>query len=110
MSNSGIDSFLWREDRYREILRTPRKSDLLVKIWREAFAEEYPEDADPFGFVSVSDLNRIVEQLKLQPSAKLLDVGCGRGGPGLWIAREGGASLIGIDVLPEAIAQAKVLK
>src|SRR6185295_5620956 len=46
--------------------------------------------------------------LKLEPGAKLLDVGCGRGGPGLWIARKTGASLIGIDILPEAIAQARL--
>lgn len=103
-------NFMWQEDRYREVLRTPQKSDLLVKIWRDAFAEEYPDDADPFGFVTISDLNRFAEALKLREGERLLDVGCGRGGPGLWVARKTGAALIGMDILPEAVAQADALR
>jgi SAM-dependent methyltransferase len=33
-------------------------------------------------------------------------LGCGRGGPGLWLARETGVSLVGVDFSPVAIAQA----
>lgn len=101
---------MWREDRYREVLSTPQKSDLLVKIWRDAFAEEYPDDADPFGFVTISDLDKFADALKLQEGERLLDVGCGRGGPGFWVARKTGAVLIGIDILPEAVAQADALR
>lgn len=109
-SSANINSLTWREDRYRAVLRTPEKNALLVKIWRDAFREDYPEEADPFGFVTVSDLNRFALQLRLRKGERLLDIGCGRGGPGLWVARRTGADLIGIDVLPEAVAQANERK
>jgi ubiquinone/menaquinone biosynthesis C-methylase UbiE len=107
---AAANSFIWREDRYRDILRTPQKNDLLVKIWREAYGDEYPEEADPFGFVTCSDLNTVCAELKIKPGDTLLDIGCGRGGPGLWVARRTGASLIGIDIVPEAIAHANESK
>ncbi len=34
-------------------------------------------------------------------------MGCGRGGPGVWVARETGADLIGIDFSPIAVEQAE---
>jgi hypothetical protein len=34
----------------------------------------------------------------------LLDVGCGRGGPGIWIARELGATLVGVDIAAKGVA------
>jgi SAM-dependent methyltransferase len=103
-------ALLWQEDRYREILRSPGKVDLLVKIWREAFQDDYPEDADPFGFVTLSDLRRFATELEIESGSRLLDIGCGRGGPGLWIARNTGAILVGLDILPEAVAQANELR
>ena len=36
----------------------------------------------------------------------VIDLGCGRGGPGLWLAREIGVSLVGVDFSPVAIDQA----
>jgi ubiquinone/menaquinone biosynthesis C-methylase UbiE len=35
------------------------------------------------------------------------DLGCGTGGPGLWIARATGAALIGIDLSPVAVEHAR---
>lgn len=96
----------WRQDRYREILRSPGKTPLLSQIWRDAYRDDYPEDADPFGFVTVTDLECLAGELKLSVGSHLLDVGCGRGGPGLWVARRTGAVLRGLDILPEAIEQA----
>jgi ubiquinone/menaquinone biosynthesis C-methylase UbiE len=96
----------WQEDRYREILRSPGKAEPLLKIWRDAFQDDYPEDADPFGFVTLSDLRRFASELKIENGNRLLDVGCGRGGPGLWVARNTGANLVGVDILAEAITQA----
>jgi ubiquinone/menaquinone biosynthesis C-methylase UbiE len=96
----------WQEDRYREILRHPGKDGLLTQIWHDAYQEDYPVDADPFGFVTVTDLESIAAELKLGVGALLLDVGCGRGGPGLWVARKTGAVLRGLDILPEAVENA----
>lgn len=36
----------------------------------------------------------------------LVNLGCGRGGPGLWLAEEAGAHLIGLDFSAVAVAQA----
>jgi SAM-dependent methyltransferase len=95
----------WQEDRYRDLFGAGT-SDLLAGIWRDAYADDYPEEAEPFGFVTKADLGALVDALKIDGTATLLDVGCGRGGPGLWIARETGCTLIGLDILAEAIAHA----
>ncbi|HXA04013.1 MAG TPA: class I SAM-dependent methyltransferase [Bryobacteraceae bacterium] len=100
----------WQEDRYRDILKTPAKNWLLNKIWRDAYEDDYPEDADPFGFATVSDLESISAELHLKKYSRLLDVGCGRGGPGLWVARKTHSLLTGLDILAEAIEQANSLK
>jgi hypothetical protein len=36
----------------------------------------------------------------------LVDLACGRGGPGLWLARAAGAALTGVDFSAVAVAQA----
>ena len=33
-------------------------------------------------------------------------LGCGRGGPGLWLAQQAGAALVGVDLSPVAVDQA----
>ena len=35
------------------------RSPTLRRIWRDAYGRDYPEEADPFGFVTVTDLRRI---------------------------------------------------
>ncbi len=37
----------------------------------------------------------------------LVDIGCGRGGPGLWVAARRGAHLIGIDIADTALKAAR---
>jgi ubiquinone/menaquinone biosynthesis C-methylase UbiE len=100
----------WQEDRYRAVLSTSSKSPLLAQIWRDAYGDEYPEEADPFGFVTVSDLETIASALALGPGEPFADIGCGRGGPGLWVARRTQAFLTGIDIVAEAVEQAKQLR
>jgi SAM-dependent methyltransferase len=53
------------------------------------------------GLVAVRDL------LALSAHDVLLDLACGRGGYGLWLARESGARLVGVDVSPVALEQAR---
>lgn len=45
--------------------------------------------------------------LALTASSTLVDLACGMGGPGLWIARETGARLIGVDVSEVALTNAR---
>ena len=93
-------------DRYAAIYDGFAQSPTLRRIWATTYREDYPADAEPYGFVTLTDLRRMAEALAIGPHDTFADVGCGRGGPGLWIARQTGASLIGIDASPAAIRHA----
>lgn len=84
-------------DAFNAMFAAVPNSPTLRNIWRTAYGADYPEEADPFSFVTHTDLRRISHELKVATGATFADLACGRGGPGLWIARETGASLVGID-------------
>jgi ubiquinone/menaquinone biosynthesis C-methylase UbiE len=75
------------------------------RVWELAEPDLAPQ-LEPFSFVSVSLLRYVVQALSLSPGQALVDLGCGRGGPGLWLAREAGVSLVGVDFSQVAIDQA----
>ena len=76
------------------------------RIWQDAYGLDYPEEADPFGFVTLTDLRRMAAELAVGHGQVMVDLACGRGGPGLWVARKTGASLVGIDFSEVGIEQA----
>jgi cyclopropane fatty-acyl-phospholipid synthase-like methyltransferase len=47
-------------------------------------------------------LGQAAAGLRLRPGALLVDLGCGRGGPGIWVARATSATLVGVDFSEEA--------
>jgi len=53
--------------------------------------------------VTMTDLRNIVKIFNVGPGKTFIDVGCGRGGPGLWIARETGANYLGFDLSETAV-------
>jgi len=57
--------------------------------------------------LSVDGLREIAGLLGLSSAERLLDLACGRGGYGLWLARETGASVIGVDFSGVAVGQAE---
>lgn len=95
-----------REDRYRSVLANQGRGSTLQSIYRDISGADYPSEVEPFGFVTLSDLRLLTEVLEQSHTTRLLDVGCGRGGPGLWIARELDVPLIGVDIIAEAVAAA----
>jgi SAM-dependent methyltransferase len=95
------------EDRYAEVLAKQDSSPTLHRLYLLTFGDEYPQDVAPFGFVTRTDLARMAELLAVTEGEVFADFGCGRGGPGLWLARATGASLIGLDILPAAVAEAE---
>ncbi|PKW00397.1 Methyltransferase domain-containing protein [Streptomyces sp. 1222.5] len=97
------------EERYRPVLANQRSSKTLRAIYQEVYQEEYPDEVEPFGFVTLSDLRACARFLGPHEVTRLVDVGCGRGGPGLWVARELGASLAGVDIVAEAVEEARRL-
>ncbi|HME66797.1 MAG TPA: class I SAM-dependent methyltransferase [Streptosporangiaceae bacterium] len=77
----------------------------LRKVWQLA-TPELPPEIEPLSFVSLSLLRYVAEALNLVPGQTLVDLGCGRGGPGLWLARTADVSLVGVDFSPVAVEQA----
>ncbi len=83
------------------------KSPTVPRVFKEVFGGEAPPDeVVPFSFVTKSDLERCSKELMLGPGDTLLDLACGGGGPGLWIARETGAKIVGVDHSTVAVNQA----
>jgi ubiquinone/menaquinone biosynthesis C-methylase UbiE len=82
---------------YDEAFRALHGSDLLRSLWAEAMQDQYPVEVEPFSSCSWWLLGRLVAELRLRPGAMLVDLGCGRGGPGLWLARALSAGLTSID-------------
>jgi len=83
-------------------------SPTLRRLWHEhAEGPDFPEEFGHISFVTLAQLRRMAAELRLDPGGTLVDLGCGRGGPALWMARETGARLVGVDFSPVAIEQAK---
>jgi SAM-dependent methyltransferase len=82
-------------------------SAVRARIWQQVYGAEYPSWADPFSYVSVTELRRFAHELHTAHGQCLVDIGCGRGGPGLWVAAATGARLIGIDLDEAALTAAR---
>src|SRR5919197_4326210 len=68
--------------------------------------ETYGEDLGQSSWMTVDELDRFGEWLELHAGSRLLDVGCGSGGPVLRLAETTRASVVGVDVLDEGITAA----
>ena len=66
----------------------------------------FPEDIRA-GVVAAEGIAEIARELRLSPGGTLLDLACGRGAYGLLIARDAGATVIGVDFSAEAVAEAR---
>jgi ubiquinone/menaquinone biosynthesis C-methylase UbiE len=77
----------------------------LLRVWQAA-EPDLPPEIEPFSFVSVGLLRHVLPALDLAPGQTLVDLACGRGGPGLWLAQQADADLVGVDFSPVGISQA----
>lgn len=79
----------------------------LRRIWREhVTGPDYPEEFAHISFLPLVQLRSLAEGLQLSADDLLVDLACGAGGPGLWVANESGAHLVGIDLSPIAVERA----
>lgn len=69
----------------------------------------YGDDLGQSGWVTADELDQFADWLALASDSRLLDVGCGSGGPALRLAERTGAAVVGIDVLEEGVATATEL-
>ena len=63
-------------------------------------------DLHQHGFADVRQLDTLLAAAGVRPGQQLLDVGCGNGLIAEYLAEHSGASLSGLDFVPEAIRQA----
>ena len=78
------------------------------RLWRmSAYGGDFPEQFAHIGFLTAGEAQRLRGLLQIRPGETLADLGCGTGGPGLWMARESGAVLTGIDPSPAGLAAAR---
>jgi ubiquinone/menaquinone biosynthesis C-methylase UbiE len=83
------------------------RSPTLRRIWRDhVTGPDYPEEFAHISFVRLADLRTVAEGLSLATGKLLVDLACGAGGPGFWVAKESGARLVGRDVSPVAVERA----
>jgi len=84
------------------------RSPTLLRLWKQLVAgQDYPDDFYHISFITLQDLRHLARTLGLSSAWRFCDVACGMGGPALWIARETGAHLSGVDLSPVAVAQAE---
>ena len=84
------------------------RGETFNRLWRlNAYDGGFPEQFAHIGFLTAPEAQRLRELLQIRPGETLADLACGAGGPGLWMARESGASLIGIDPSAAGLAAAR---
>ena len=72
------------------------------EVRRSAFGEDIGQNS----WLTVAELDRFLSRLNLGSSTRLLDVGCGSGGPALHLARRTGCQVVGAELSEEAVAEA----
>jgi SAM-dependent methyltransferase len=82
------------------------QAEILQRMAREAYGDDYPDGVEPWGMTTLWTLGTFVRGLGLHEGDELVDLACGRGGVGLWIARATGSKLTGVDWSPVGIAGA----
>jgi ubiquinone/menaquinone biosynthesis C-methylase UbiE len=100
--------FLSRSQTWNAFYTEAAIADFRRRIYLETFGDEYPQDVATDGYITRGELRQMAEALQVGPGQKIVDLGCGRGGPGQWIAGSTGAALVGIDFSAVALEQAQV--
>jgi SAM-dependent methyltransferase len=85
---------------------TTARCRLLWDLQAEAYGDDLPIEVEPWGMTTWWVLGQMVAALRLRSDQHLVDLACGRGGPGLWLARATGATLTGIDWSAVAVDEA----
>jgi len=83
------------------------RSPTLRRIWREhVTGPDYPEAFAHISFLPLAQLRALADGLDLTADQLLVDLACGAGGPGLWVANESGSRLVGCDLSAVAVERA----
>lgn len=94
------------QHRYSTTWSSHDESPTRQRIRREVYGDDYPVEADPRSYVTLTELRAIAHDLQVGQGQTFIDLGCGQGGPSLWVARETGAALVGVDLSSVGITRA----
>jgi len=98
----------WRlKDAFNDLYEGQTRSPTFRGIFRDAFGDQFAEEVDPCGFITLDDLQSLLRYLHLSKGQTFVDMACGRGGTGLWIARETETNVLGVDLAEVAIEKAR---
>ena len=100
-TRDGVDRDRW--DRAHAASDSPT----LARIRRKTLTAALPEGVEPTTVWPAWPLERLLDELEVGDGDILVDLGCGRGEIGLWIASHGGARLVGVDPSPVGLARGR---
>jgi SAM-dependent methyltransferase len=84
---------------YDAVYRAWPSSPTFHATWaRHAVGGKVAPGFEHLSFNTIDELHRFVIELRLEPDDRLVDIAGGAGGPGLWVARESTAALVGVDL------------
>jgi ubiquinone/menaquinone biosynthesis C-methylase UbiE len=84
------------------------RGETFNRLWRtHAYGSDFPEAFAHIGFLTMLEAQQMRELLQIPAGGALVDLACGAGGPGLWMARESGASLVGVDPSAAGLAASR---
>lgn len=93
---------------YDAVYQALPRAEAFRRLWSEkACGPDFPAHYDHISFVTLDELTTVAGWLEVSAGAVLVDLACGAGGPGLWVARQAGASLVGIDFSTVGLARAR---
>jgi SAM-dependent methyltransferase len=95
-------------DGYDAVYAAVASSPAFARLWADhACGGPIPAEFAHISFLTLDELQVMAQHLALGEGSVLVDLACGAGGPGLWIAAHSGASVIGVDPSPAGLAQAR---
>jgi SAM-dependent methyltransferase len=95
------------DTRNDEQLFRERYGDLGSRIARQVELDAFGHDVGLNGYTTLSQADALCRHLRVGPGRHLLDLGAGRGWPGMHLAARLGCRLVSVDVPWEALAAAK---
>jgi ubiquinone/menaquinone biosynthesis C-methylase UbiE len=98
----------WRAGMVRLFTPHCQQARHSARLWRQnAYRDQFPAEFAHIGFLTLSEAQRLLALLAPRPNDVVVDVACGTGGPGLWVAQQSSASLIGVDPSPAGLSAAR---
>jgi ubiquinone/menaquinone biosynthesis C-methylase UbiE len=80
------------------------------ELYQEIRKETYGKDIGQTSWLTADECRKIFSILKLTPDKKVLEIGSGSGGPAVFLVKETGCHLTGIDINENGINNAHTLK